>query len=47
MLSVVGLILRFYVDKHGLLRRWAPLPQLGANMITSSIGHMEVSGEYL
>jgi hypothetical protein len=47
MLSVVGLILRFYVDKHGLLRRWAPLPQLGANMITSSIVHMEVSGRCL
>ena len=38
--SFIGLCLRYYVDKYGLLRRWAPLPPMGAKMMSTSIGFM-------
>jgi hypothetical protein len=43
LFSVFGLIVRFYVDKHGLLRRWAQMPQLGIEMAMSSIGLLKCS----
>jgi hypothetical protein len=43
LFSVTGLILRFYVDKHGLLRRWAKMPQLGPHMVLFSIELLKVS----
>jgi hypothetical protein len=40
MFSVVGLVLQFYADKHGLLRRWARLPEMGPILISTSIAQM-------
>jgi hypothetical protein len=39
-LSCFGLVLQFYTDKQGLLRRWARLPEMGATLITTSVSQM-------
>jgi hypothetical protein len=42
LFSVCGLVLRFHIDKHGLLRRWARMPEIGSTMLKTCIVHMEI-----